>query len=155
MLGVSDCVAALPANVSISLRCLVFSMRNTFAYDYQISCPHVCNRSCHRLRCASSVAHPKRIARRISLTGGESCIAFTCWVANGFAQRKTDPPRKRKLRGKRLRLPARCPQGAGPRKRQTRKRRAVVLAWYGLIPRQAFTTGNARRFTPQRRRANT
>jgi hypothetical protein len=66
-------------------------MRNTFAYDYQISCPHVCNRSCHRLRCASAVTHPERIARRISLTGGESCIALTRRVANGFAQSKIDP----------------------------------------------------------------
>jgi len=71
-------------------------MRISFAYDYQISCPHVCNRTCHRLRCASSITHPRRIAHRfiriahrITLTGGESCIAFTRQVAIGFAQSKT------------------------------------------------------------------
>jgi hypothetical protein len=69
---------------------LVFVTRNTFAYDYQISCPHVCNWTCHRLRCASSITHPERIANRITLTGGEGCIAFTRRVANGFAQSKTD-----------------------------------------------------------------
>ena len=63
-------------------------------------------------------------------------------------------PRKRRLRGGRVPLQAQSPQGAPPRKRSTHPRRAVVLAWYGLTPRQAFTTGNARPFTAQRGRAN-
>jgi hypothetical protein len=64
-------------------------MRNIFCYDYQISYPHVCNRTCHRLRCSSSTAHPERIAHRITVTDGESCIAFTRRVASGFAESKT------------------------------------------------------------------
>src|SRR4029450_2578317 len=59
------------------------------SYDCQTSCAPVCNRACHGVRCASSIAHPKRIVHRIALTGGESCIALTRGVANCFAQSKT------------------------------------------------------------------
>ena len=38
-------------------------------YDYQISCSRFCNRTCERLRCASSVSHPGRITCPIAFTG--------------------------------------------------------------------------------------
>jgi hypothetical protein len=88
--SVADCIAALPPKSQFRYGCLGFVTRTLFTYDYQISCPRVCNWTCHGLRCASSITHRERIARRITLTGGESCIALTRGVANGFAQSKTD-----------------------------------------------------------------
>jgi hypothetical protein len=75
-------------NFVTAVSCLV--RETLFAYDSQISCPRVCNWTCHGLRCASSITHPERIAHRITFTGGESRIAFTRRFANGFAQSKTD-----------------------------------------------------------------
>jgi hypothetical protein len=62
--------------------------------------------------------------------------------------------RKRRLRGKRVRLQAQCPQGARPRKRPTHPRRAEATARCGLTPRHVFTTGKARVFTARRGKAN-
>jgi hypothetical protein len=95
-----DHIASIVVNASVALSITPSSSRvecvdyNPTAslylcYDYQIYCPHFCNRTCHHLRCASSITRGERIARRITLTGGESCIALTGQVANGFAQSKT------------------------------------------------------------------
>ena len=43
-------------------------LRYTYYYDYEISFCHFCNRTCHRLRCASSITQPGRVARRIAFT---------------------------------------------------------------------------------------
>src|SRR5262249_9727061 len=79
---------------------LMFVTRNIFYYDRQILCPHMYSRTCHLVRCASSITRPGRIAARITRTSGErcvgltpgreSCIALTRRVADGFAQSKTD-----------------------------------------------------------------
>src|SRR6266849_749558 len=44
----------------------------TRRYDCQISCAHLCNRSCQCLLCTSSMTHPERIARCIAFTGKTS-----------------------------------------------------------------------------------
>src|SRR5438552_10024869 len=38
----------------------------TYYYDYEISCSHFCNRTCHPLRCASSITQPGRVARCVA-----------------------------------------------------------------------------------------
>src|SRR6266704_1919727 len=62
----------------------ILPLRYTYYYDYEISCCHYCNRTCHRLRCARSITHRERVARCISFTGCES-VAFTHQVTSGFA----------------------------------------------------------------------
>src|SRR6266487_4449398 len=52
-------------------------LRYTHCYDYQICCPHFFNRLWQPMRCARSITHPERVARR---------IAFTSRVTTGFAQ---------------------------------------------------------------------
>jgi hypothetical protein len=88
--SVADCIAASHLNLNFVTAVSCLSCETLFTYDHQISCPRVCNWTCHGLRCASSITHPERIARRITFTGGENRIAFTRRVANGFAQSKTD-----------------------------------------------------------------
>src|SRR2546430_16869631 len=68
----------------------ILPLRYTYYYDYEICCSHFCNRTCHRLRCASSITQPGRVARCMDFTGGESCIAFTPQVSSGFPVFKTD-----------------------------------------------------------------
>jgi hypothetical protein len=40
----------------------ILPRRYTYYYDYEISCCHFCNRTCHRLRCARSITQPGRVA---------------------------------------------------------------------------------------------
>src|SRR5206468_10950433 len=47
----------------------ILPLRYTHYYDYEISCCHYCNRTCHRLRCASSITQPGRVARCVAFTG--------------------------------------------------------------------------------------
>src|SRR5437870_7289413 len=46
----------------------ILPLRYTHNYDYEISCCHFCNRTCHRLRCARSITHRERVAR-VAFTG--------------------------------------------------------------------------------------
>src|SRR5262245_20555217 len=141
----------------------MFVTRNIFYYDRQILCPHMYSRTCHLVRCASSITRPGRIAARITRTSGErcvgltpgreSCIALTRRVADGFAQSKTDSQESES--GGETASGLQAQQGPQPRKPRIRRHPAVVLAWYGLTRRLAFTTANARPFTGQRGRANT
>ena len=41
----------------------------TRRHDYQISCAHFCNRPCQHLSRASSIAHPRWVARCIAFNG--------------------------------------------------------------------------------------
>src|SRR5207253_8821267 len=47
----------------------ILPLRYTHYYDYEISCCHFCNRTCHRLRCARSITHRERVARCVAFTG--------------------------------------------------------------------------------------
>ena len=50
-------------------------------------------------------------------------------------------PKKEKAERKARPAASPIPAGRTTEERSTHRRRAVVLAWYGLTPRQAFTTG--------------